>query len=525
MYDVIQLSSAIMNDRMFESMSIADMLSNSHQDIDDKIYTEAVFAGGKKSVEPIVEKIQKLKDILEEEVSEQKENSKTDGKGKKTKFDPVKFWRNPAWKELEDELVKIFGFRNVDIEPYQEYIASKDIFESNILNCAVYNADRFPIDGLVTDSGFYDKSRSINITIIVSLGLLRNLDAEEVLGVFLHEFGHAIDPALVHISYTETNILSKYITDRKGSLTKHEKKAIENSDNKMKKHNVVPGLIILGILCVSGIASLIDILKRKIIGKEKYIDKKIDKIRKAIAADKSTFDRQHYSEAFADNFARMYGYGPQLMSGLKKLSKDTDNMIRSRIKKERDRENFIIEMTIDLINDVHKTDIHRIRNLIKEYKNDLNDPNIPKEVKKQIQNDLDELEKVFNEYLNNFSDMQNRVNKVINEELDKIEVKEESDNKNKDNSKDDDSKEKAIKEGFEYFEESSEAYKKLLEAEKTLNSAERKEVIEKFGHSKKCSFGKDNKGYYCFTHRCRSKSYPTIKDIPMKDVNFVRSTA
>ena len=60
----------------------------------------------------------------------------------------------------------------------------------------------------------------------ISLGLIKNLTSDEILAVLLHEFGHSIDPALIDIKYTETNILSKYITDRKKSLNKDENRII-----------------------------------------------------------------------------------------------------------------------------------------------------------------------------------------------------------------------------------------------------------------------------------------------------------
>lgn len=38
------------------------------------------------------------------------------------------------------------------------------------------------------------------------------------------------------------------------------------------------------------------------------------------------------------------------------------------------------------------------------------------------------------------------------------------------------------------------------------------------------SLGKDKDGYFCYTHRSRSKSYPTPEDIPKSKVDFVEST-
>lgn len=79
----------------------------------------------------------------------------------------------------------------------------------------------------------------------------------------------------------------------------------------------------------------------------------------------------------------------------------------------------IINMTLDMIHDVHKTDIHRIYSLLKEYQADINDPNIPAETKKALKEDMMNLKAVLDEYQNNFTDAQNRVNQLLSEELKK----------------------------------------------------------------------------------------------------------
>jgi len=38
------------------------------------------------------------------------------------------------------------------------------------------------------------------------------------------------------------------------------------------------------------------------------------------------------------------------------------------------------------------------------------------------------------------------------------------------------------------------------------------------------SLGKDKKGFFCYTHRCRSGSYEDPRKIPIKNVEFVAST-
>lgn len=202
-------------------------------DLNTKFFSEAVFNNGKNSVKPILDSITKVKDELMEKISAQ---SKTNGK----EFDPMAYWRSLNFKELEDNLKKVFGFRLVQVAPYVEKYNSKTgTFESKVLNCSVSYTNRFPIDGIVTDDGFYDKTHSLVANIYISLGLMKALTPEEILAVLLHEIGHNIDPALVDINYAEVNVLSKYLTDRKNELTKSEdkvfSKVLEKISNLYKK--------------------------------------------------------------------------------------------------------------------------------------------------------------------------------------------------------------------------------------------------------------------------------------------------
>lgn len=530
MYNPIQLTDPYeKSTKLMESFSTDPLMeASTPEQLDLKLYTEAVFSGGKEKLKPIVDRITKVKDYLEACIQEQdksvsdindwakKKASERGPRPKNTNFDPKAFWRSNLFKDLEDEIGKVFGFRNVEIHPYiEKYNSRTKDFQSKDLNCMIYHIDRYPVEGLVTDKGFYDKSRSLTMEIHISLGLIHELSAEEITAVLLHEFGHGIDPALVDIKYTQINILSKYLTDRKGAINRQEKKFLDTH-----KFSEIGGLILVYALLIF-LSAGINKIKELIIGKEKLEQRKLDRVKEMVREDKSKFERQQYSEAYADNFARMYGFGAPLMSGLKKLSKSMERSMNSRIKKEKARQDAIVYITQQMINDVHKTDIHRIRALLKEYDMDINDPNTPAPVKKQLQDDKTELEKVLDEYLNNFSEFQNRVNKVINDELIRKEAK---DNKGLSaNEKVDKKKQEAMTEGVEFFDESKKAYEKLMKAKESLNSQERAEVTKKFGHTG-CSFAKDKDGYYCYTHRCRSKSYPSIDKIPQKDVDFVDST-
>ena len=404
MYDVINMS-VPESTPSFASLNVIDIPFEEKM---DKFYTEAVFEDGKSKVEPLVAIVAELKKKLEDGIALQKNNPKEKDKA----FDPKKYWKDQRWKDFENEIMKIFGFRDVRVNPYVEkYNSEKDEFESAEMNAAVYNERRFPISSLVTDKGFYDTSKTLRMEIFISLGLLRKLTPDEIIAVFLHEFGHAIDPALVDIKYTETNILSKYLTDRVGSINKDENKYMR--DNKLgSKFNLFK-------------TALIGTVKHGLFGgifdsKDKAARKKLEKLQEVLKKDKTKFARQTFSEAYADNFARMYGFGPALMKGLQKIDHHFDDKITSRFSKEKLRQNVILSMTIDALKDVHKTDVHRCKALIKEYKEDIADENTPPKVKEQLKADLKELEAVMDMFFNNFSEFQNNVNKLIAEEIDNL---------------------------------------------------------------------------------------------------------
>jgi glycosyltransferase involved in cell wall biosynthesis len=238
-------------------------------------------------------------------------------------------------------------------------------------------------------------------------------------------------------------------------------KAFDHIKKMEKKHGgdknrVIPCLILLIFLIWISLGEIFGaigdfiykILPKSM--KEKIDKKRAEKIEKKIRAllkkyDSELFKRQTYSEAYADNFARMYGYGAPLMRGLHKLDKKLEKDINTYIKREADRRKCIMNFTECLLRDVHKTNVHRARNIIREYRKEIDDPNTPAEVKKQLEADVKELEIFLDKYLNDFSEMQNNINKVINENITKLEKEEdkkEAKEKAKEEKKKEDKKDK-----------------------------------------------------------------------------------
>jgi hypothetical protein len=50
------------------------------------------------------------------------------------------------------------------------------------------------------------------------------------------------------------------------------------------------------------------------------------------------------------------------------------------------------------------------------------------------------------------------------------------------------------------------------------------EFLAKTPKAKGVSLKKDKNGYYCHTHRARSKSYKTVNSIPKSVIEFIEST-
>lgn len=55
-------------------------------------------------------------------------------------------------------------------------------------------------------------------------------------------------------------------------------------------------------------------------------------------------------------------------------------------------------------------------------------------------------------------------------------------------------------------------------------TADRQELGRHYGAHLECSLGRDKDGFYVYTHRARSKSYPRPSAIPRDRIRFIGST-
>lgn len=70
-------------------------------------------------------------------------------------------------------------------------------------------------------------------------------------------------------------------------------------------------------------------------------------------------------------------------------------------------------------------------------------------------------------------------------------------------------------------------YREILEKmdKVPLSAKEREECKARFG-TIQCSIGKNNRGeFFAYTHRARTKFYPSIAELPKEKVKFISSTS
>lgn len=366
------------------------------------LITEAVFKDGKEKVKPIEDAFEALARVY----AEKKKKLGSDYSSYKAHEE---FYKDDAWKKLEKTIIESLGIRSVI---FSHMTLRSKVKNKPYLNCYTYTNvyDRFPIDGLITDTGFYDSSHTLVCEMIISQELFDMCTAEEITAIFLHELGHNMDPALVDIKYTGTDILIDSMLGREVSKKKLDKV-------KPKGITVIGEILIIYfifILAMSLLPALINLIKELFETKEK----KMDKIRKLLDSARE-FNKKDNMEAYADNIARMYGYGSALMTGLHKIGKQNEDIhFHSYKEKTKRREKAVLNMYISSLKDVHGTDVQRVMALIKEYESDLNDDTIPDSVKKWIKADKVQLEALLNEYTNNKDQLKATINKMIKEAMD-----------------------------------------------------------------------------------------------------------
>jgi hypothetical protein len=356
------------------------------------VFTEAVFTKGSARIKLL----EKCFDDL------QKQYKKVIAKEPINRDSFQKFLKDDAFKYLEKTIIEVFGVRSVDVYPLVVFGRNnKELMDAYTY---VDTRARFVIDAVISDEGFYDKTHTLHTVMNISSNLFDKCTPRQMVAVFLHEFGHNIDPKLVKISYDGADYIINYLIGKKAKA--------DESKSHLKRY---------GISDVATFA--LSFFDKLLTGGFASVEKKTAQLQYMAKQNKLKLDHLKDTEAFADNMARMYGYGADLATVFRIMNENNEGdqyEVKTRTGKERARQKAILDMAMDSITrDVHGTDMQRIRALIAAYEEDLKDPNIPAKVKKQMKDDLDGLRQAYAMFTNSKDEFRNKVNQMIQDELEK----------------------------------------------------------------------------------------------------------
>lgn len=272
----------------------------------------------------------------------------------------------------------------------------------------------------------YDKKQKFCTLIVITAPMLfsKKLSSAEVLAILLHEVGHNFDTAVlpgflglpiiktIAILCSNPMEMLPYLL----ALTTPTR-ILDNAINNLIQRS--PGLLLIRHL-LTGVVKIfphiMDIVTRILypLLKAYGIPNIVTVLMRSptIIAQQIVFASifNYTAETFADSFATLLGYGPELQSGLSKIDEIIDddvhtNKIFSRIP--------IIGHWIGLndyvfdhfasLTDGHPNFNARVKTSINLLEKDLNDPRIDKKTKYQVKDDLKKLNKIYDEF-NKLSD-------------------------------------------------------------------------------------------------------------------------
>lgn len=349
------------------------------------VYNEAYFG--------VSETLSEIEDLLDELIKAIKENPLADYTNSELNFN------------IQKLLKKQFGFKEVYItwkrKPFVGFCSfcSADI--------GVLHKDIVEID---KKRGYYDKSHSHVCFIICNQRIVNKigLTSKELLSIILHEIGHNFDSSPYMFFTILSGILKPILASKtiKGITT-----AVTLSNSGKDMMNTIDSMvekIVDSFSFTKSIASymynIFSFLSRcveTIVSIPGFLISPFLTIISPITHLLTSPSRK--SEQFADNFVSTYGYSPHLVSSLAKVS--TYNV------KNIDSDNCILKIKNDLIMAQryiasfiaaagHGTDDARIRSSLDYLKKELISSEYPKEMKKEIMNNINELEEAYNKYLN-----------------------------------------------------------------------------------------------------------------------------
>ena len=344
------------------------------------------------------------------------------------------YTNSPLNDKLQSLLEKQFGFRKVYIVWKRTANASPNAFSYFSSDIVFKGSSIVTID---KKKGYYDKSHSHVCVILASSTMvpLLDLSPSEYMAILLHEIGHNFDYSpymLVRVAVTMISKVCQQLSDDArrnlqrsmyGLPQNHVTTAVNTTISLAPYTN--PGKITIGeftkltekIFDKLGILkSLARVISNTVSvvakGAEMFLSPLVSLSLPAFILLSplihltSTISRK--SEIFADSFAVSYGYAPDLSSALSKL--EGANLLKFRMSDPKAETGLIrimkdIAMANRYVLSVfadgsgHGSMDTRIKGQINQIKAEIKSQAYPKEVEKELMNQLAETEKCYEAYL------------------------------------------------------------------------------------------------------------------------------
>ena len=312
----------------------------------------------------------------------------------------------PETKKIQKLFAKVFGLKKMIF-----YWVPSDI--NNAYTVTLYSMMLFgESEDFIekrTDRGFYDTSGKSMFTVYAYTGILSkqtNLTAGELTAILLHEFGHNFDYSRYHMIsfvldlltnpmlaiYTQTHKNIEDHNEVKEEYYKQTKKQwdpLYKSESKRKKEAEKYKKNLKKALNKGMFTQTVKFLLQTSLFPIYLV--------MALPIQLTSLDGKK-GELFADSFATSYGYGPDLISGLEKLSDLSYVKIDKHSKGldvMRDLNTAMDEMFIGMY-EIHGTNQERCRETIKKLEADIKAGDYPPELKEDLYNELTKVRERYN---------------------------------------------------------------------------------------------------------------------------------
>lgn len=257
--------------------------------------------------------------------------------------------------------------------------------------------------GVTKDGVDYNKKLSILVNINTGMITHLELTAAEIVAVILHEIGHNFYQSMFQIldrinPYSAvSNLLTFIMTDviQLGRLTIKGNMFIDKIIDMLNLRPVTvivqEALIVLSLFTPKTLAMFLKVLEGKAILRG-------DKILQSLIDPSTIFN--YNVEKHADSFAVDYGYGRDLASGLNKIDQRVDNFVFNipGYNWIMDFENLLYDITFQTFSG-YPTVHNRQTSALKRLKEAKNDPNLPPHLRKELDEQIKDFEKYYDNYM------------------------------------------------------------------------------------------------------------------------------